>query len=86
MIHLNPSLFEIRIEIRPFTRELITLKTEINPLLLIAGGYSAIGISAITFSAACAIALGKIIQQALKLWIIFKYRPELGESFGIIIK
>jgi hypothetical protein len=86
LIHLDPSFFEVRIEVYLFAREFITLKTEINPLLSIARGHSAIGIFAIPLSTACATPLGEILQQVLKLRIIFKYRPEFGKSFGIIIK
>ena len=72
-IHLAPSLFQVRIEIRFATGEFVTLKTKINSLVLIAIDDTAIRIFACTLPATLTVRVSEIGEHFLKLRIVRKY-------------
>jgi hypothetical protein len=81
-IHPAPSLFQVRIKIRFVAWEIVTLKTEIYALFLIAIDDATIRIFARTLPTPLIVRVSKIGEHFLKFRIVRKYREKVRKTFG----
>ncbi len=86
LVHPDPALFEIGIEVGILARELGALKAEVDTLLPGARRNPAVRILAIALAAAPAVRFVELLQQLLESRIILEYRQKPGEPFRIAVE